>query len=148
MRKPNQRELDAMRINPNPRLVWLLNYAIGEIEPRLWRKDEYSDWLSWAVSWKNGEHSPAKCVNVANRCFEHKDNPIFHCLGQLAWGAKEACYDVPQTGWLVVRYIADAMVAFGVAYPKDAGIFLDPPTIDISARAQLTEATASAIQEG
>jgi hypothetical protein len=32
----------------------------------------------------------------------------------------------------VVRYIADAMIAFGVAYPKDKVLLLEPPTIDLA----------------
>ena len=132
-----QRNRDAMRINPNPRLIWLLNYAIDEIMARLHRKDEYRDWLSWAVDWKKGERRPQRCVDISHRCFDHKGwgidgngtDPVWHALGQLAWSAKEACYDVPQTGWLVVRYIADAMIAFGISYPKEMGIILEPSTI-------------------
>lgn len=132
------RKFDAVRVNPNPRLVWLLNYAMDEIIHKLDKKDEYLEWLNWASAWKKGQRSPAECVRISHQCFDHKGwgvdgksvGPIWHALGQIAWGAKEACYDVPQSGWLVVRYIADAMIAFGVAYPKDMTIFLEPPTIE------------------
>jgi hypothetical protein len=50
-------------------------------------------------------------------------------LGQLAWGGKEACYSMDKSGWLVIRYIADAMYAFGVTFPENANLLLEPPTI-------------------
>lgn len=135
-------ELDAIRINPNPWLVALVNYAIDEIAQRLSRRDEYAEWLEWAKSWKAGRRSPEACVNVAHRCFDHAKNAQFsigHTLGQIAWGAKEACYDVPQSGWLVVRYIADAMIAFGVTFPKEAMSALEPPTVESAANARVLE---------
>lgn len=130
---------DIDRINPNPRLVGLLNYAIDEVTDRLRNQAEYGEWLGWASSWKSGKRSPSACVEVANFCFEHKGwgldgeavAPVWHSLGQLAWGAKEACYSAPTSGWLVVRYIADAMAAFGVAFPDKQFVMLQPPTITI-----------------
>jgi len=125
---------DIHRINPNPRIVALLDYAIAEIMPRLryssFNEDRYGEWLKWAASWKAGQRSPAACVAASHSCDKGEPDPIGHCLGQLAWGAKEACYDVPQSGWLVVRYIADAMVAFGAAFPTKGLAALEPPTFD------------------
>jgi hypothetical protein len=106
------------QIKPDPRLVQLIDYAIEEITPHLTRK-EYASWLEWADSWKRGERSPRSCVDAANRCFNQKEQLVWHTLGQIAWGAKEACYSAPKSGWLVIRYVADAMVAFGVAFPED-----------------------------
>jgi hypothetical protein len=134
---PEQRA--AMTIAPNPRLVWFINFAIDEITARLHKKDDYDEWLSWAASWKEGRRSPAQCVRVAHECFRHKGwgidgkgtDPVWHTLGQLAWGAKEACFSTPQSGWLVIRYIADAMVAFGVGFSEDGLPLLQPPTVDI-----------------
>ncbi len=120
-------KLAALRINPNPRLVALLGYAIDEVASRLVLRGEYAEWLAWAASWKEGERSPGKCVDVAHRCFEHKEDPIWHTLGQLAWGAKEACYSTKTSGWLVIRYVADAMCAFGVAFPDNGMAELEPP---------------------
>lgn len=111
------------RPNPNPRIVELLNYALAEVVLRL-RGDEYADWLSWAAAWKAGGRFPVTCVDVAHRCFEHKEDVVWHALGQLAWAGKEACYDGPKSGWLVIRYIADAMVAFGVTFPSDTTFIL------------------------
>ena len=107
----------SARIDPNQRLVWFVDYAIDAVVDKLYPKEKYLVWLDFAEEWKNGNRSPARCVDAAHKCFEHK-GPTWHTLGQLAWGAKEACYDTPQSGWLVVRYIADAMVAFGVAFPE------------------------------
>lgn len=95
--------------------------------------------LGWAASWKAGRRSPAACVNISHFCFKHKGwgidgngtDPVWHTLGQLAWGAKEACYNTPQSGWLTIRYIADAMVAFGIAFPDEGLAMLDPPTITV-----------------
>lgn len=123
--------MKLLAINPNPRLVWLMNYAIDEIVVKLSWQDRFEVWLTWAASWKAGERSPGICVDVAHRCFAHKGDPAWHCLGQLAWGAKEACYDNPTSGWLVIRYIADAMVAFGLAFPTTAEI----PLLDASVSA-------------
>lgn len=118
------------KVNPNPRLVWLMDYALAEVTARL-RGVEYSDWLSWAAAWKAGERSPGRCVEVSHSCFDQKEQLVWHSLGQLAWGAKEACYDAPQSGWLVIRYIADAMDAFGVAFPQDTRFPLSVAAIDI-----------------
>jgi hypothetical protein len=127
MKIGNRRPVDVVRVNPNPRIVWLLNYALDEIILRLSGKDEYAIWFTWAASWKSGQRRPGACVSIAEECFDHKGwglngegtDPVWHTLGQLAWGAKEACYDTPNSGWLVIRYIADAMVAFGVAFPQE-----------------------------
>ena len=103
-------------IEADPRFVALMNLAIDSVAPRLSRK-EYAEWLTWASSWKAGERSPQACVDIAHKCFAQKDDPAWHTLGQLAWAAKECCYTAPESGWLVIRYIADAMIAFGVAFP-------------------------------
>lgn len=110
---------DLERINPNPKLVWFINYAIDEVTARLSNKGEHGEWLAWASSWKEGRHSPATCVDIAHHCFKDKEDSVQHCLGQIAWGAKEACYNTPASGWLVIRYIADALIAFGVAFPNN-----------------------------
>lgn len=129
MRKPTEREIAAMTVNPNPRLVALMNYAISEVSSRLHHKQEYREWLDWAATWKDGQRSPQACVEISHRCGvgERKGSLVWPTLGQLAWGAKEACYTTPTSGWLVIRYIADAMCAFGVAFPYDAAALLEPP---------------------
>lgn len=132
-REPSREELESLRVNPNPRIVALLDFAIDEIAPRLSPKDRYADWLAWAARWRNGERRPQDCVDVAHHCFDSgKDDSLtmWHTLGQLAWGAKEACYSAPESGWLVIRYIADAMCAFGVAYPDRGILALESPTIE------------------
>jgi hypothetical protein len=108
-------------INPNPKITWMIDYALKSILPKLFDK-EHEFWIEWANDWLNGERNPARCVRIANRCFD-KESQILcgHTLGQLAWGAKESCYNVPQSGWLALRYVADAMVAYGIAFP-DEGI--------------------------
>lgn len=139
--------MDAMKISPNPRIVALLDYAITQIIDNLGRKPEYAEWLGWADSWKAGSRSPAACVNVAHFCFGHKGwgmngkgtDPVWHTLGQLAWGGKETCYNHPTGGWLVIRYIADAMTAFGIAFPDDGIALLRPPTIEIQPDAILKQ---------
>jgi len=113
-----------IRINPNPRLVGLLNYAIEQVRQHLY-DGKYRPWVEWADEWLAGRRSPQECVRISHECFSHKGagmtgeatDPVWHALGQLAWGAKEACYSEPKSGWLVIRYIADAMVAFGIAFP-------------------------------
>lgn len=133
-REKMRKQIDAMTPNPNPRIVALMDYAIDQISPRLSNNEKYDEWIGWAARWRSGERSPADCVNVANVCFRrNEDDPLamWHTLGQLAWGAKEACYSSPKSGWLTVRYIADAMVAFGATFPVD-GAELEAPTIDNS----------------
>jgi len=138
-----RRRLNEMeRVNPNPRIVALLNYALDEVMAKLFRKDEYAEWLGWATSWKNGRRSPQACVDISHFCSSHKGwgmdkngvDPIWHALGQLAWGAKEACYSAPTSGWLVIRYVADAMTTFGIAYPNNGSALIEPPTLDETAR--------------
>lgn len=100
--------------------VSVLREAQLLLAARLRKGNGHDDWLSWAASWAVGERSPGRCVDVGHECFSHKGDPVWHALGQLAWAAKEACYDTPKSGWLTVFYIADAMIAFGVAFPTDA----------------------------
>lgn len=117
---------EPTRIDPDPRIVWLMDYAIDHITPRLQSpsmREVYAPWLKWAQRWRKGERSPAECVAIAEECFAND----LHSLGQLAWGAKEACYSTPTSGWLVIRYIADAMVAFGIAFPDEPLPALAPP---------------------
>jgi hypothetical protein len=131
---------EAMTINPNPRIVALLDYAIDQIVAQLaWKSARYeSEWFVWASEWKEGQRSPARCVDVAHKCFDHRGwgmdgkatDPVHHTLGQLAWGGKEACYSTPASGWLVIRYIADAMTAFGIAFPDEGVPMLTPPSVD------------------
>lgn len=125
------------QINPDPRFVWLMNFAIESIAAKLYSEDEYSAWLNWAATWRAGTRSPQACVAVAHKCFQHKNSPIWHTLGQLAWGARECCYSSPQSGWLVVRYIADAMIAFGVAFPDESVPALHSPAITSDAMGKL-----------
>jgi hypothetical protein len=147
MREPSREEIEMMRINPNPRVVALLDYAIDKVTEHLFRKPEYTEWFGWADSWKAGRRSPQACVDIAHFCFSHKGwgmdgkgtDPVWHTLGQLAWGGKEACYSHPTGAWLVIRYIADAMTAFGIAFPDDGIALLGPPTIDIEPDAMLKQ---------
>lgn len=135
-----KKALDEMRPNPNPRIVALLSYAIDEILPRLstsFHKENSGKWIEWATAWRAGHRSPQNCVDVAHWCFDQKGwgfdgqatDPVSQALGQLAWAAKEACYSTPTSGWLVIRYIADAMIAFGVAFPADGLKALGSPTM-------------------
>jgi hypothetical protein len=135
-RERMRKAMEDMRPNPNPRVVALVDYAIDQIAPRLTHNEWYADWLAWAARWRSGERVPQDCVNAANACFEKRDqiNPLFHTLGQLAWGAKEACYTTSKGGWLTVRYIADAMVTFGVAFPEEGLAALEPPTKTVTPR--------------
>lgn len=144
-------KLDAMRVNPNPRVVALLDYALDQIIPKLstpFYQEHSGKWLEWAAEWRAGQRSPGRCVAVSHWCFDHKGwgiggqetDPVSHCLGQLAWGAKEACYSTPTSGWLVIRYIADAMVAFGVAFPEEGLKALEPPTLDLEGSRSCVEA--------
>ena len=44
-------KLDAMRVNPNPRVVALLDYALDQIIPRLstpFYQEHSGKWLEWA----------------------------------------------------------------------------------------------------
>jgi hypothetical protein len=134
--------LDEMRPNPNPRIVALLNYAIDETIPKLSTpflyKQNWGKWLEWAAEWKAGVRSPQNCVDIAHWCFGHKGwgpdgkttDPVSNALGQLAWAAKEACHSTPTSGWLVIRYIADAMVTFCIAFPMKGLPALEPPTLE------------------
>lgn len=136
-------KLHIEQINPNPKLVALINFAINETVVRLsspWQREEYANWLIWAQSWKAGERQPQACVDIASHCFKQKEQLVNHSLGQIAWGAKEACYSTPVSGWYVVRYIADAMIAFGVAFPEQAKL-IDPPTINSSVEKQPKQIT-------
>lgn len=118
MRRPTQAEIAAMTVNPNPRIVALMDYALGEVMTKIGHRDEYSDWLAWAASWRRGERDPQACVDASHHVTRDcNEDMIAHALGQVAWGAKEACYQTKTSGWLVIRYIADAMCAFGVAFP-------------------------------
>jgi hypothetical protein len=118
-------DFEVIRINPNPNLVALMDYALDEILQRLPRDKKFDFWREWAAAWKAGERSPGKCVAISHKC--PKQEPIWHTLGQLAWGAKEACYSTPTGGWLVIRYIADAMADWGVAFPDGPLLALEPP---------------------
>lgn len=128
-RERDRAAMDAMRVNPNPRLVALMDFAIDEIVAKIRYQDEFAEWLAWAADWKSGKRAPQACVDISHRCREgdRKNNLVWPTLAQLSWGAKEACYSAPTSGWLVVRYIADAMHNFGIAYPDR---LLEPPTIN------------------
>lgn len=124
-----------MMPNPNPRVVALMDYAIDQIAPRLSRDDKYADWLAWAARWRSGERSPRDCVDASHRCSERHqtdDLGMWPTLAQLCWGAKEACYSGPTSGWLTIRYIADAMVAFGITFPESGVAALEPPTVEVA----------------
>jgi hypothetical protein len=79
------------------------------------------DWLNWAYRWLEGVRSPAACVDVAHR--------VCSGLGQIAWAAKESCYDTPQSGWLVMRYIADAMLSLGLP-ARELVLYTKKPEIE------------------
>lgn len=117
---------EIYRVDPYEPLVRLVSWAVSEVvETRhiLSSVEGSSEWMGWANSWLDGKRQPGDCVRIAGQCFdkaksnEHHAPHINHALGQLAWAAKEACYHTPQTGWLAVRYIADAMLVFGIACP-------------------------------
>lgn len=109
---------DALKGKPDPKLVALMDFAINQVSPRLIGA-EYGFWVAWAQDWLSGRRSPAMCVQIARDCFDKTDDgPIWHALGQLCWAAKEACYSAKQSHWLVIRYVADAMIAFGVTFPQ------------------------------
>lgn len=125
--------LNEMQPNPDPRLVTMLDFAIDQVSARITSKKDYSDWLEWAAEWQTGRHAPQQCIDVAHRCFDRakKDQlTMWHTLGQLAWGAKEACYSTKSSPWYVLFYIADAMIAYGIAFPEGMTMRLEPPTID------------------
>lgn len=119
---------EFVTVNPNPRLVWFMDYAIDEAAARLRNRDEFKDWLAWSDSWKAGVRVPVSCVDVAQLCYARKGDMVWRALGQLAWAAKEACYSTRESGWLVIRYIADAMITFGVVFPGE-----DPPVVALEA---------------
>lgn len=130
--------------NPNPRIVALLDYALDQVVEHLaWNREKYEpEWFVWVQEWKKGQRAPGRCVSVAHQCFTHKGwgldgkstDPVHHTLGQLAWAGKEACYSTKTSGWLVIRYIADAMTAFGLAFPEAQMVELLPgPALKISA---------------
>jgi hypothetical protein len=123
---------EIAQIDPDPRFVYLLNFAIDAVTEKLHWRDEYAAWLGWAASWKDGDRSPQSCVDIANKCFANRGDPVRHALGQLAWAAKECCYSTEQSGWLVIRYIADAMIAFGIAFPDKMPRILDGPDIEFT----------------
>jgi hypothetical protein len=140
--KMDQKALDELRPNPDPRIVAMLDFAIEQIIPRLstpFHREHSGKWLEWAIDWRAGRRrSPQTCVDIARWCFDQKGwgidgkstDPVSHALGQLAWGAKESCYSTKQSAWLVIRYIADAMVAFGIAFPEKGMALLERPTIE------------------
>lgn len=108
-------------VQPDARLVALVSYACEQVDGRLdgMLRDSCADWIAWAQAWAAGQRSPGACVATAQECFARaKKGPLYHTLGQLAWAAKEACYSTPTSPWLVIRYVADAMIAFGVAFPE------------------------------
>jgi len=133
-KEDERRALEEMRVNSNPRLVWMVDYAIEQIMPKLARKHEFPEWASWALTWKAGQRQPQRCVDIAHLCFDHhRENnglSMGHALGQIAWAAKEACYSNDRAGWYVMFYLADAMIAFGIAYPKKFAPALEAPTLD------------------
>lgn len=113
------------------KLVAFVNYALEQVAARIGpQKTAAAFWLAWSDEWLAGRRSPAQCVDVAHQCFAMSDDgPLWHALGQLSWGAKEACYSEKNSAWLVIRYVADAMVAFGVAFPERGQFLLsDGPT--------------------
>lgn len=132
-RERQRAAMDAMRVRPNPKLVALMDYAIDEIVAKIRYQDEFADWLEWAAAWRSGQRAPQICVDISHRCTagERKHSLVWPTLAQLAWGAKEACYSAPTSGWLVIRYIADAMHNFGVAFPDKGLTLLEPPTIEV-----------------
>lgn len=109
-------------VNPDPRLTALVDMAIDEIVKRLSRPEDFEDWIAWAASWRVGRRSPAACVQAAYSVEASNGLPVSHTLMQIAWAGKEACYSVDVSPWLVIRYVADAMVAFGVPFPEGRGL--------------------------
>jgi hypothetical protein len=122
------------QINPNQRLVRLLNFALDGVIEKICHQPKYEKWLKWASEWKSGQYSPQQCVDISHLCRDGRDKidlMVWGPLAQLAWAAKEACYSTPKGGWYVLFYIADAMIAFGVAFPDDTSLLrLDAPTED------------------
>jgi hypothetical protein len=119
---------EPARVDPDPRLVSLIDRALDEVLTRLYgdHLTRYAEWIAWARRWRAGEHSPAPCVAASHSA---KDDGIGKALGQLAWGAKEACYSTPKSGWLVIWYVADTMMFWGVAFPEDGELLLPAPNI-------------------
>lgn len=120
-------ELPA-QISPDARLVSLIDRALDEVLSRLYGDHftKYAEWIAWARRWQGGEHSPQACVDASRSA---KDDGIGKCLGQLAWGAKEACYSTPKSGWLVIWYVADTMMFWGVAFPEGGQLLLPEASI-------------------
>lgn len=118
-RERRRQQMEATRVNPNPRIVAFVDFALKQVMAQLTHdRSRYETWFQWASSWLDGEHAPGACVRVGRHYLSQRgSNPVAHCLGQLAWAGKEACYSASKSGCLVTRYIADAMIAFGVASP-------------------------------
>jgi hypothetical protein len=119
-----------VRMAPDARLVTLVSHACEQVIPMVRSMDQAAGWTDWAERWIAGDRQPGMCVSVAHDCFEsHKRGYLAGgALGQLAWAAKEACYETPTSPWLVIRYVADAMIAFGIAYPDRVEGLLPSPT--------------------
>lgn len=123
MASRNAGETSAVRpsahsIRPNPKLVALVTYACEHVAQRLLGQDAYAEWLAWELRWNNRTSNPGDCVAVAQGCFAHKSGLFFPTLGQLCWAGKEAFYSTDTGGWLVLRYVADAMATFAIAFPE------------------------------
>lgn len=121
--------VEHMSVNPDPRFVWLIDYAIDAVSSEIHDRKPYAAWFAWAADWRAGKRSPQACVDASHACRDIDDFGVSGSLAQIAWGAKEACYSAPKSGWLALRYVADAMIAFGVAFPAAS------PIADNAARA-------------
>lgn len=101
----------------NAMVIFAINQVVPKIEyfPSI---ESTAAWRAWADQWVRGENrTPGAAVQAAH-------STGVHALKQIAWAAKEAYYtgENPQAGWLVLRYIADAMIDFGVSggsHPKE-----------------------------
>lgn len=136
-RERREAAIAELRVNPDPRLVRLIDMALTEVSAKLRHDAQFKEWIVWADEWLGGRHIPQRCVDVSHACDKHEEPFVWPSLAQLAWGAKEACYSTPKSGWLVIRYVAGAMVNFGVAFPKD-GLLLP----DLSARSAVERPTS------